>query len=537
MRAIVSGCDHGPAVVRDMSSDASGARRAAGDTTTGPTGQMPNLPDSAVEREHGVRMTRPRGVLALSAAALLALAVGGTVTAGAAQAGTAGHWTTISTGKLGIIDQPDVARGTDGRLHVVYHDDANPSAPQIDEVAVGANGSLSAASHPVGPGLQSLIDDPKAVQIPGGELRLVYAGIGPGNDGRLWTSPSSDGGTIYAPPTPLGDRTTAYASYGTGATFAGGTMWSSWSINGALYVHRGTDASVADMALSNVSSGGGTDCCAYDTSLAGDSVTGAVSLGWYSNSSAQGIFVQQISPSPGTPAQAPGSATTYAGAVNSRPPDQAVALTGRPGASGVWAAYCHGYPTCTGVSLWRVGAPSALAVPTSGNAGQVGLAAAPGGRLWVFWWPNSSRDVFAVRTNPAVTRFGAVRHVALPSAGTVWSQDGDAAHGLLDLVANFDPDAAGTDPRLIHTQVLPGLSVTRTPHKVASSSAHPVTFHVTDAGTPVRGASVRVAGHHALTNARGVATFTVPKGTHTGTKLVTASHSGYYRGTTHLRIT
>jgi hypothetical protein len=58
-----------------------------------------------------------------------------------------------------------------------------------------------------------------------------------------------------------------------------------------------------------------------------------------------------------------------------------VALTGRPGASGVWAAYCHGYPTCTGVSLWGVGAPSALTVRTSGQAGQVGIAAAPGGRL------------------------------------------------------------------------------------------------------------------------------------------------------------
>src|SRR4051812_35678411 len=168
---------------------------------------MPNLLDSPAAHEHRVRMMRSRGLLALAAAALLGLAVGGTVTAGSAQAGTAGHWTTISSGQLGIIDQPDVARGTDGRLHVVYHDDANPSAPQIDEVALAANGSLSAASHPVGPGLQSLIDDPKVVQIPGGELRLVYAGIGPGNDGRLWTSPSSDGGTIYGPAAPLGDRT------------------------------------------------------------------------------------------------------------------------------------------------------------------------------------------------------------------------------------------------------------------------------------------------------------------------------------------
>ena len=339
---------------------------------------MPNLLESPAGHEHRVRMIRSRGVLAVAAAAVLGLAVGGTVSAGAAQAGTAGHWTTISTGSLRIIDQPDVARGTDGRLHVVYQVNGNTSAPQIDEVAVAANGSLSAAAHPVGPALQSLIDDPQIVQVPGGELRLVYAGIGPGNDGRLWTSPSQDGGAIYAPPAPLGNVTTAYASYGTGATFAGGTMWSSWSISGALYVHKGTDASVADLPLSNVSSGGGSDCCAYDTALAGDSVSGAVSLGWYSNSSAQGIYVEQLSPTLGAPALAPGSTTTYAGAVNSIEPAQPVALTGRLGAAGVYAAYCHGYPTCSSVSLWRVGASAALTVPGSVNATKIGIAAAPG---------------------------------------------------------------------------------------------------------------------------------------------------------------
>jgi hypothetical protein len=48
---------------------------------------------------------------------------------------------------------------------------------------------------------------------------------------------------------------------------------------------------------------------------------------------------------------------------------------------------------------------------------------------------------------------------------------------------------------------------------------------------------VSVAGHHDTTNARGIATITVPKGTRTGSKLVRVTHSGYYRGTTHLRIT
>ena len=152
----------------------------------------------------------------------------------------------------------------------------------------------------------------------------------------------------------------------------------------------------------------------------------------------------------------------------------------------------------------------------------------------MFWWPSGSRSVKAVRTNPEVTRFGAVRSIVLPAAETVWSQDGDAAHGLLDLVANFGPSAT---VRLIHTQVLPGLSVTRTPHKVAGSSAHSVIFHVTDAGTPVKGAKVSVAGHHALTNGNGVATITVPKGTRPGNKSVTATRTGYYQGTTHLRIT
>ena len=195
--------------------------------------------------------------------------------------------------------------------------------------------------------------------------------------------------------------------------------------------------------MSNVSSGGGTDCCAYDTSLAGDSVSGAVSLGWYSNSSAQGISVQQISPTLGTPAQAPGSATTYAGAVNSRPPGPGRGPDRPAGTSGVWAAYCHGYPTCTGVSLWRVGAPSALTVPTFGECGPGGHCGSTGGRLWVFWWPNGSRDVFAVRTNPAVTRFGRVLPVVEDGPGD--RMEPTRAPQTTDMSPTSPVDNPGTD--------------------------------------------------------------------------------------------
>ncbi len=195
-------------------------------------------------------------------------------------------------------------------------------------------------------------------------------------------------------------------------------------------------------------------------------------IGWYSNSSAPGLFTRQISPGLTSVVRPPGSTVSYAGSQSLLSPDQAMALTGRTGAAGVFSAYCHGYPTCSSVSLWRFGASSALTAPGSGSAKKIGIAAAPNGRIWVFWWKSDSRTVRAVRTNTAGTAFGVVRSVTLPAAGIVWKTAGDAANGRLDLVVSFDPDASG-GPRLLHTQVLPGLKLAA-PRRVDNATTQTV---------------------------------------------------------------
>jgi hypothetical protein len=487
------------------------------------------------------RSTSPR-LLRPVRLAVAATAVGGLVgalvlaPAVGAHAGSPGRWTTLSTGTMSNIDRADLARTPDGRLQVAYSYRTATSEDQIGHLALTPSGATAIATHPVAPTLGSLVNDPQVVQGPGAELRLVYSGIGTGFAGELFSSVSLDGGSSFGAPGRIGTEKTAYASSGTSAVVAGGELWSSWSTTDRVYLHRGISDAVPDTSFDNVATPGGSVCCAYFNTLARDAGDESVWLAWYSNSSQQGTFVRQVSPTLGAVAKVPGSTTQFGGTTNSLSPDQGVALTGRNGAAGTYAAICKGYPTCASVALWKVGSSSALTVPGSKDAKKIGIAAAPGGRLWVFWWTSGTRTIKAVRTNPAATKFGAVRSVALPATGTVWNTVGDAAHGRLDLVANFDPDSSG-GPRLVHTQVLPGLTLAASPHKWDNASSKAVTFTVTDAGGPVRGAKVKVGTHSATTDAKGRATLTFPAGFGTGKKKAVASRTGYARGVTRLRIT
>ncbi|HTE74842.1 MAG TPA: hypothetical protein VK640_16820 [Actinomycetes bacterium] len=490
---------------------------------------------TAVVSSPSARPAHPRrlalvGVVGLTAAALV---VGPALVA---QAGGPGRWTTLSTGSMTSIDRADLARTPDGRLQVAYSYRTAAGEDQIGHLAVSATGATAVGSHPVGPALGSLVNDPQVVQGPGSELRLVYSGIGTGFAGELFSSVSLDGGAAFGAPGRIGTEKTAYASSGTSAVVAGGTLWSSWATTDTLYLHQGISDAVPDVSFDNPSTPGGSVCCAYFTTLARDAANESVWLAWYSNSSQQGTFVRQVSPALGAIAKVPGSTVQFGGATNSLAPDQAVALTGRSGAGGTYTAICKGYPTCGSVSVWKVGSSSTLAVPGSKDAKRIGVAAAPGGRLWVFWWASGTRTVKAVRTNAAVTKFGAVRSVRLPAVGTVWNTVGDAANGRLDLVVSFDPEASG-GPRLLHTQVLPGLKVAASPRKWDNAGAKSVTFTVSDAGLPVKGAKVKVGSRSDTTDAKGKVTLTFPAGFDTGRKKAVATRTGYFRGVVTLRIT
>ena len=132
--------------------------------------------------------------------------------------------------------------------------------------------------------------------------------------------------------------------------------------------------------------------------------------------------------------------------------------------------------------------------------------------------------MYATRSNRAATKFGAVVEVN-PPAGTrsIWKVAGDGALGPLDLVVS-----ASTPGSLAfwHTQVLPGLSL-------ACRGGRVVLCTVSDAGDPVRGATVRMGGRTLTTNARGKALADLPAGAYRAA----ASKAGYTSASASVRAT
>jgi len=235
-------------------------------------------------------------------------------------------------------------------------------------------------------------------------------------------------------------------------------------------------------------------------------------LAWYSNVDGRsGIWAQTVLPNAGPRLLAPGSVTGGKSIVQ----DQRTAIAARLGAPGVYLAYCSGYPTCKRALLWRVGTKRALAAGGSPDVEDVNIASGPDGRLWVMWHDGqNSRTLFVRRTNRAATRFGPVVRVK-PPGGTsaVWKLSGEGSSGVLDLLASV---TTGGSLATWHTQVRPPLAVG------AARTKSTVTFRVTDAGDPVAGATVDVAGRKLQTNASGRATATLA-----GAATATATKRGY----------
>jgi hypothetical protein len=176
-----------------------------------------------------------------------------------------------------------------------------------------------------------------------------------------------------------------------------------------------------------------------------------------------------------------------------------------------------------------------MVVSTGHGVAQVGVAAGPGGRIWLFWWEASSDRLHAVRTNPAGTRFGRICTVTTPHATTsLWKTAGDGTSGPLDLVVNAGD---GSSEQISSTQVKPCLSASVNPTTVSSSAGGPVTIHVSDAGSAVKGATVKYAGTAKTTDAHGDATFKVAKGTSKGKHAITYADGGYTGGTATFRVT
>jgi hypothetical protein len=244
-----------------------------------------------------------------------------------------------------------------------------------------------------------------------------------------------------------------------------------------------------------------------DPGVGVDSQSGQAFLAW-NDVDARTVNVMAISPQ-GAPATLPNSAAAQLG--------HRVGATGRMGARGVFIAFTQGTNEFTGKpALFRVDTGKVIR-RSKGSGEKVSVAAAPSGRLWLFWKKRGT--VFAARTNKVATKFGALRKIKVPGGGgaTIFDIAGEASRGPLDLLALVDPPSGPLAN--YHQRILPGLTL-KAKHRKNGKTA----FKVTDAGQAVAGAKVKVKGDGTkTTGSSGTVAFSLATGKHK----VTAKKKGY----------
>lgn len=484
-------------------------------------------------------MLTPRRPARTLAATLLvgALAAAMLLPSPPAAAGKPGVWTKIGPDIGATLLIPTVVRTGDGVLHVIWRDNAG-TKHVYRHLRIRKDGSsIGSPSNLLPNAWNGLISDPKLIRN-GAGIRLIFSGLESGNAGNPY-----DGGELYTSTAPedgspwklvdgsMSQSNKGYASSGTGGTLRNGNPVAGFTFGSDVIWHNGVSNSIpASSADGTFTVSGAT---LLDFSMATEKASQDVWGAWYNlQMPKNGVWAMKLEPSRGAPMRAPGSIDNSG---DSLIPGQNVALTGRIGAKGVYAAYCSGYPTCTGIKLWKVGANGAITVPGSGGMDVVALAPGPNGRLWIVWHESAVNKLFAIRTNKAATRFGAARSISLPS-GTfdVNAITAEGSTGLVDVVINALSNTSVSN--VWHTQIQPGLALLASPAKFDNAQAHTVTFAVKDAGAPVKGATVSIAGKSDVTNADGIAKISFPKGFHTGTYTATAKAKGYWPDTVRIKV-
>ena len=175
--------------------------------------------------------------------------------------------------------------------------------------------------------------------------------------------------------------------------------------------------------------------------------------------------------------------------------------------------------------MWRVGASAATLLARTDANSQVTLAADAKGRVWAVWSDGTFGEthVLAARSNREATEFGApVDAGAVRGAHSTYSVDASATASALDILALFGTGTASGGATYT-ARIKPGLTLR------ARKRSGRVRFTVTDAGDPVRGATVRAAGGSGRTDRQGRVTLRLRRGT------ATASAPGYARATLRVR--
>ena len=438
-----------------------------------------------------------------------------------------GQWAQVTTPLKGtaIIPQIGLARGRDGVLHVVWLNGASPTFA-IKDTPITAGGRVgkpvTVASH------WFLATDPDATVTPDGVVALwngIKTESGDESGTATATRPLSGGPwkvspTIIKAPTAAPDT----GSPDTAATGSDGKPWIGFTGTDSLVVgHFGHP----DVQLNP----GKFACCVLDVGLATDGKSGVTSLTYDSEiTNHQGVFARPLAAS----GKAAGPARLLPGSVENKSsivPEQKVGITGRGhGRAGTYVIYGAGWPTYHSFNVIKLGSRKVIKVarPSSASDELAGadIAADASGRLWVAWIEGDGGKpaLFVRRSNPSAGTFGATERVALPKGTTtVFQVYINAVGGKADVVALVARNNNENQADYWATEVNPKLSLS------ASRSSHggaKVTLRVTDAGSSVRGATVRFCGHRASTGKTGRVTFRVHSISH-GSATASAAKGGF----------
>jgi len=418
----------------------------------------------------------------------------------------------MPSSQVGITNTNEIglARSADGVLHVLWvngRDDGTEALVQTP--FAGTVPSKTPVDGPTttvltaNPALDQSFNDSVELLATGGGLRALFSRTDPGGaaDGVLSTATSATGSTWSAPAaasaTAPALRSPVYAGAGiSGGVSVGGFLYSVWgdsSPDGGGY-HGGLSPADPDHGDALPFT---PECCEIDPAVAVDSVSGELDLA--ANKPGTGIRVRP--PHSTATVVAPKSAHAWT--------QQRTSISGRIGAHNIYLAYGAGNNMFNArPALWKVGSPKVLILKNQHDAQHVGMAPAPGGRLWVYWDRNGK--IYASRTNRAATHFGAVVKVSGALGGdTFYRLDGEGSLGQLDLFALTD--VPGRDLEWYTQRIAPGLSLgcakTAKPGKTLKCD-------VRDAGEPVPGIDVKAAfGSHHVTgtsNAQGKVKLKVP---------------------------
>jgi hypothetical protein len=231
-----------------------------------------------------------------------------------------------------------------------------------------------------------------------------------------------------------------------------------------------------------------------------------------------GVIAMPVNPS-GAPVTLPSSMAAQL--------QHRVGITGRLGAPGIFIAFTQGTSEFTGKpAIYQVGSGRIVKPSSAGTAQRISIAAAPSGRLWVFW-KNGGR-IFATRSNMAVTKFEPIQKIAAPggSSVTVFDLAGEGSLGPLDILALAQPASGAVAD--YHQRVLPTLVL-----RAKAGRAGKTVFSVTDAGDPVKAAIIKVQHRRrAATDKTGTATLRLGHGKHA----VTATKTGYAKVSLSLHV-